>query len=93
MAATSRVLILLDDGSGRGCDGRYFVNIRVSFFLCLDGAATRASTADGAIAGTRGDVRRGSVEGSDNARAAMLANKPAWSKSALFLELYWRGQP
>ena len=52
----------------------------------------RASTADGAVADTGGIVRRGGVEGSDDAHAAVLPDKLAWSKSALFLELYWRGQ-
>ena len=52
----------------------------------------RASTADGAVEDTGGVVRRGGIEGSDDARAAVLPDKPAWSKSALFLELYWRGQ-
>ena len=47
---------------------------------------------DGAVADTGGVVRRDGVEGSDDARAAMLPDKPAWSKSALFLEMYWRGQ-
>ena len=41
---------------------------------------------------TGGDVRRGGVEGTDDACVAVLPDKPAWSKSALFLELYWRGQ-
>ena len=65
---------------------------RSGFFLCLHVAATRASTADGAVADTGGVVRRGGVEGSDDACAAMLPEKPAWSKLALFLELYWRDQ-
>ena len=55
-------------------------------------AATSASTADGAVADTGGDVRRDDVEGSDDARAIVLPDKQAWSKLALFLELYWRGQ-
>ena len=70
----------------------HLVDIRSGFFLCLHVAAMHASTADGAVADTGGAVRRGGVEGSDDARAVVLPDKPAWSKSALFLELYWRGQ-
>ena len=55
-------------------------------------AAMSASTTDGAVTNTGGVVRRGGVEGSDDARATVLLEKPAWSKSALFLALYWRGQ-
>ena len=53
---------------------------------------TCASTVDGAVADTGGAVRRGGIEGNDDARATVLPDKPAWSKSALFLELYWSGQ-
>ena len=70
----------------------HLVDIRDGFFLCLHVAATRASTADGAVADTGGVLRRDGVKGSDDAHAAVLPDKPAWSKSALFLELYWRGQ-
>ena len=48
--------------------------------------------ADGAVADTGGTVRCGGVVGSDDAHAAVLPDKPAWSKSALFLELYWSSQ-
>ena len=74
-------------------EGSTKIDICGGFFLCLHGAAMHASMADGAVAGTGGAVRRGGVEGSGDARAAVLPDKPAWSKSALFLELYWSIQP
>ena len=45
-------------------------------------------TVDGAVANTGGFVRRDDINGSDDAHAAVLPDKPVWSKSALFLELY-----
>ena len=71
---------------------RHLIDIRGSFFLCLHGAATHASNVDGAVADSRGTVQHGGIEGSNNAHVAMLPDKPAWSKSGLFLELYWSGQ-
>ena len=42
-------------------------------------------TVDGTVADTGGDVRCSGIEGSDDARAAVLPEKPGSSKSALFL--------
>ena len=74
MAAASRVLIHLVDGSGRGHAGLYLVYVRAAgFFLCQHGAAT----ADGAV---RHDI----VDNSDDDCAAVLPTVSAWS-NFLFL--------
>ena len=70
----------------------HLVDICGGFLLCMHVAATSASMADGTVAVTGSDVRCSGVEGSDDARAAVPPDKLAWSKSALFLELYWSGQ-
>lgn len=78
--AATRVLLLLNDGGGRGCAGRHLVVIRADgFFLCVHGAATRASLTHGTVVGTGGVVRRGVVE----ARAVVLPAVPGWINSPL----------
>ena len=79
VVASSRVLLLLDDGGGHGEAGHRLVALHApGFCLCLHGAA----------AGTGGVVRRGS----DDARTSVLTALPAWSNSPLLIKLNWSGE-
>ena len=93
-AAASRVLRLLDDGGEHGEAGHRLVALHApGFCLRLHGAAggtggTPTHTGGAAIADTGGVVRCGS----DDARTGVLATVPAWSNSALLIELNWSGE-
>ena len=80
VAAASRVLLLLDDGSGRGGAGHRLVALRApGFCCCLHGVAAGM----GVSATETGDaVRGGGVDGSNDARAPLLVEL-AWSGELL----------
>ena len=86
--AASRVLLLLDDGGGRGGAGHRLVALRApSFCRCLHDAAAGM----GVSATEMGDaVRGGSVDDSNDARALLLVEL-AWSGELLNRTPSWGG--
>ena len=84
----SRVLLLLDDGGGRGGAGHRLVALRApDFYRCLHGAAAGM----GVSATETGDaVRGGGVDGSNDARAPLLVEL-AWSGELLNRAPAWGG--
>ena len=79
-AVASRVLLLLDDGGGRGGAGHRLIALCApGFCRCLHGAAAGM----GVAATETGDAVRGcSVDGSNDARAPLLVEL-AWSGELL----------
>ncbi len=86
--AASRVLLLLDDGGGRGGAGHRLIALHApSFCRCLHGATAGM----GVSAIETGDVvRGGSMDGRNDARAPLLVEL-AWSGELLNHAPAWGG--
>ena len=86
--AASRVLLLLDDGGGRGGAGHRLVALCApGFCRCLHGAATDMGVS---ATETRDVVRGGGVDGSNDTRALLLVEL-AWSGELLKYAPAWGG--